>query len=133
MTCALAKKCTVQYCTAISVLKYKYDRSITRFKTFYSTYVYNHTVDENKFVYTNNYVFLSINQFTPISADVWIETEGFVFNKDGGLQHSIQDEQLSDSQLESSFRVELDCSQPRAYLLDSNEWATSEYVHVTDS
>ena len=49
------------------------------------------------------------NQFTPISGDVWIETEGFVFNKDGGLQHCIQDEQLSDSQLESSFRVELDC------------------------
>ena len=73
------------------------------------------------------------NQFTPISGDVWIETEGFVFNKDGGLQHCIQDEQLSDSQLESSFRVELDCLQPQSYLLDSNEWATSEYVHVTDS
>ena len=129
---------TVQDCTAISVLKY--DRSITRFKTIYiveSTCVYNHTVDENKFVYTNNYEFcrfLNIISSPPLySADVWIETEVFVFNKDGGLQHCVQDEQLSDSQLESSFRAELDCLQPQAYLLDSNEWATSEYVHITDS
>ena len=80
-----------------------------------------------------NFVDFEHNQFTLLVLMYRLKQKFLFLNKDGGLQHCIQDEQLSDSQLESSFRVELDCLQPRAYLLDSNEWATSEYVHVTDS
>ena len=107
---------TVQDCTAISVLKY--DRSITRFKTIYiveSTCVYNHTVDENKFVYTNNYEFCRFLNIisSPLlySADIY----SFVLIRMGVCS--------------TVFRIELDILQPQ----DSNEWATSEYVHVTDS
>ena len=100
MTCTPAKKYgTVQHCTAISVLKYKYDRSITRFKTFYSTYVYNHTVDENKFVYmyTNNYEFcrfLSIISLPLLVLMYGLKQKFLLLIRMGVCSTLFQDEQL---------------------------------------